>query len=247
METFTASTNERHTTDLAMLRGARMVTAQETDEGRKWAEAKIKALTGGDPVTARFMHQNNFTFIPQFKLLIAGNHKPGLRAVDDAIRRRLHMIPFNAKITAEERDPELQEKLKAEWPGILAWAVAGCLAWQQQGLDAPEAVTKATEEYLESEDAIALWIEAHCVVGANHTAGSSELYRKWMFWAEEAGERGGSQKRFSQALVMRGFKSTRQSGGKAAFAGISLIPSAPGTLQFLTRSAGPPAPIEGAE
>ena len=120
METFTASAFERHSNDLAGLRGARLVSAQEPEEGRRLAEAKIKSLTGGDPISAHFMRQDYFTFVPTFKLVIAGNHKPGLRSVDEAIRRRLHLIPFDLKIPAEERDHRLPEKLKAEWPGILA-------------------------------------------------------------------------------------------------------------------------------
>ena len=121
IETFTAASGERHPTDLAGLRGARLVTAIETEEGRRWAESKIKALTGGDKITARFMRQDFFEYTPQFKLLIAGNHKPGLRSVDEAIRRRLHLIPFTITIPAEERDPELSDKLKAEASAILNW------------------------------------------------------------------------------------------------------------------------------
>jgi putative DNA primase/helicase len=162
IETFTASNVDRHPTDLAMLRGARLVTATETEEGRQWAESRIKSLTGGDRVSARFMRQDFFEFLPQFKLFIAGNHRPGLRSVDEAIRRRVNLIPFAVTIPAEERDGELTEKLKAEWPGILAWIVAGCLKWQSEGLAAPEAVTAATAEYLNSEDAIAAWIEERC-------------------------------------------------------------------------------------
>jgi len=105
------------------------VTATETEEGRQWAESRIKSLTGGDRVSARFMRQDFFEFTPQFKLFIAGNHRPGLRSVDEAIRRRFHLVPFAVTIPAEERDGELTEKLKAEWPGILAWIVAGCLKW----------------------------------------------------------------------------------------------------------------------
>jgi P4 family phage/plasmid primase-like protien len=120
METFTASLNDRHPTDLAMLRGARMVTAQETEEGRQWSDTRVRALTGGDPITARFMHCNFFTYLPAFKLLMAGNHKPSLRSVDEAIRRRFNLIPFTVKIPPARRDPMLPEKLKAEWPGILA-------------------------------------------------------------------------------------------------------------------------------
>jgi putative DNA primase/helicase len=140
IETFTASSGERHPTDLAGLRGARLVTSIETEEGRRWAESRIKSLTGGDPVAARFMRQDFFEYVPQFKLVIAGNHKPGLRAVDEAIRRRFHLIPFTVTIPLEERDQELTDKLKGEWPGILAWMVKGCLEWQRQGLRPPEAV-----------------------------------------------------------------------------------------------------------
>src|SRR5215472_6252021 len=114
METFIVTQGERHPTDLAGLRGARLVTTQETEKGRRWAESKIKALTGGDPITARFMRQDFFTYTPQFKLFIAGNHKPGLRGVDEAIRRRLNLVPFTITIPVTERDPELSEKLKAE-------------------------------------------------------------------------------------------------------------------------------------
>ncbi|MBI1209284.1 MAG: hypothetical protein GC191_18605 [Azospirillum sp.] len=152
METFVATASDRHPTDLAMLRGARLVSAQETEEGRRWAEAKIKSLTGGDPISARFMRQDFFTFVPQFKLVIAGNHKPSLRAVDEAIRRRFHLLPFTVTIPAGERDPNLPKKLEAEWGGILAWAIEGCLEWQRIGLQPPKAVVDATEKYLSEED-----------------------------------------------------------------------------------------------
>jgi putative DNA primase/helicase len=153
IETFTASNSDRHPTDLAGLRGARLVTAIETEEGRHWAESKIKALTGGDRIAARFMRQDFFEYVPQFKLIIAGNHKPGLRSVDEAIRRRFHLIPFTVTIPPDERDHELDGKLRAEWPGILAWMIEGCLEWQRVGLAPPKAVTTATAAYLAGEDA----------------------------------------------------------------------------------------------
>jgi putative DNA primase/helicase len=120
METFTSSGLPRHPTDLAGLMGARLVTATETEEGRHWAEAKIKALTGGEKITARFMRQDYFDYVPTFKLIVAGNHKPALHSVDEAIRRRLHVIPFDVTIPKENRDPSLAGKLKTEWPAILA-------------------------------------------------------------------------------------------------------------------------------
>ena len=166
IETFTASNQERHPTDLAMLRGARLVAVTETEEGRRWAEAKIKQLTGGDRISARFMRQDFFQFTPGFKFVIAGNHKPSLRSVDEAIRRRLHLVFFAVTIPEDERDPELAEKLKAEWPGILLWAIDGCHLWAEQGLDPPDSVRAATDAYLEAEDAVTTWIDDCCERGS---------------------------------------------------------------------------------
>ena len=115
IETFVATAIASHPTDLAGLRGARLVTAVETEEGRRWAESKIKSLTGGDRISARFMRQDFFKFTPEFKLIIAGNHKPGLRSVDEAIRRRFHLVPFAVTIPPEDRDIDLANKLRTEW------------------------------------------------------------------------------------------------------------------------------------
>lgn len=226
MEAFTATTGERHPTDLAMLRGARLVTAQETEDGRRWAEARIKALTGGDPITARFMRQDFFTFLPVFKLVIAGNHKPGLKSVDEAIRRRMNLIPFLVRITTEERDPELSEKLRAEWPAILRWAIEGCLEWQRDGLKPPRTVQTATDNYLNDEDALGLWINERCSLGDDLWAGSAEMFADWKREKETAGEFVGTKKRFGQAIEARGFYSKREPGtGKRGFEGIGLKPA----------------------
>ncbi|MBY0331886.1 MAG: bifunctional DNA primase/polymerase [Acetobacteraceae bacterium] len=212
METFTASKAERHLTELARLRGARMVTSQETEAERAWAESRIKALTGGDPVTANFMRQDHFTYVPQFKLFIAGNHKPGLRAVDEAMRRRLHMIPFAVTISKEERDHALADKLRGEWGGILAWALRGCLEWQRIGLAPPAAVLDATAAYLSDEDALGQWLEACCDVAKDRFALSATLFRSWCEWARAAGEAQGTRRSFAQALQGRGFRPGRWGG-----------------------------------
>jgi P4 family phage/plasmid primase-like protien len=223
METFTASKAERHLTELARLRGARMVTSQETEAERAWAESRIKALTGGDPVTANFMRQDHFTYVPQFKLFIAGNHKPGLRAVDEAIRRRLHMIPFAVTIPKEERDHSLSDTLRGEANGILAWALRGCLEWQRIGLAPPAAVLDATAAYLADEDALGQWLEACCNVARDRFALSATLYRSWCEWAKAAGETPGSQKAFSQKLQQRGFRPGRWGGGSdRGFSGLEI-------------------------
>ncbi|HEY9217264.1 MAG TPA: phage/plasmid primase, P4 family [Phenylobacterium sp.] len=205
VETFTESRSERHSTELAMLRGARLVAAVETEEGRRWAESKIKTLTGGDRISARFMHRDNFEYNPQFKLFIAGNHKPGLRSVDEAMRRRIHLVPFAVTIPAEERDPELKDKLRAEWAGILRWMIAGCVEWQRVGLAPPGAVRAATEDYLDEEDAISAWIDEMCERAPQGREQASVLFASWSAWAGARGEYVGSSKRFAQALEARGF------------------------------------------
>jgi putative DNA primase/helicase len=220
---FTASNNEQHPTDLAGLCGSRFVTGIETEDGRWWAEAKIKSLTGGDRIAARFMRQDFFEYVPQFKLIVAGNHKPGLRNVDEAIRRRLHLIPFTVTIAENERDLELAEKLKAEYPGILRWAIEGCLAWQREGLNPPGLVRSATTEYLAAEDAIGRWMEDRCILERGSWTAGGALFSDFKQWCERAGERPGTQKRFAQALQALGLKQERTGAtGTRGFAGIAL-------------------------
>jgi putative DNA primase/helicase len=209
IETFTDNRVERHPTDLAGLRGARLVTATETEEGRRWAESRIKSLTGGDKVSARFMRQDFFEYVPQFKLLISGNHKPGLRSVDEAIRRRINLVPFSITIPAAERDATLPDRLKEEWPGILYWMIQGCLDWQRRGLVVPKAVQEATNAYLEAEDAVAAWIDECCDRDPNAWASSAALFGSWKAFADRAGEYVGSQKRFVQALEAHGLVQER--------------------------------------
>jgi putative DNA primase/helicase len=222
IETFCATNGDRHPTDLAGLRGARLVTAVETEEGRRWAESRIKTLTGGDPVSARFMRQDFFEFIPQFKLFIAGNHKPGLRSVDEAIRRRFHLVPFAVTVPPAERDPDLTEKLKAEWPAILQWAIEGCLDWQGTGgLPKPAAVAEATAKYLEDEDALAAWLDEKCETDKRAWEQSSTLFASWSAWADAAGENAGNMRRFSQALESHGLFPQRRMNGRG-FNGLRL-------------------------
>lgn len=223
IETFIVSGGERHPTDLARLRGARLVTAVETEEGRRWAESRIKALTGGDRIAARFMRQDFFEYTPQFKLLIIGNHRPGLRSVDEAIRRRFHLIPFSITIPEVERDPEIGERLKAEWPGILAWMVEGCLQWQQTRLQPCKAVHEATEAYLQAEDAMSAWIDECCEQRTTAWTAAGDLFASWSAWAIRSGEVPGTARRFGQNVEARGFsaKRTKESRG---YDGLKLKP-----------------------
>jgi P4 family phage/plasmid primase-like protien len=205
MTTFMASHTDQHPTDLAMLRGVRLVVAQETEIGRQWAETRIKSLTGGDRVRARFMRQDFFEYAPQFKLVIVGNHRPALRDVDEAMRRRIHLVPFVVTIPPEERDKELFDRLKPEWPGILRWAVVGCLELQKIGLAPPPAIVAATNEYLDEEDALARWIDECCDTGKHLWGIGAELWSIWKVWSAANNEWTGTRKEFAQALKERGF------------------------------------------
>ena len=184
VETFAERTHPAHPTELARLAGARLVTSQETEQGQFWAEARIKSLTGGDPVPARFMRGDYFEFHPKFKLIIVGNHKPQFRSVDEALRRRFYLIPFDVTIPKEEKNHNLAEDLKAEWPGILQWMIEGCLEWQKHGLDAPEAVMHATAEYLDAEDVIGQWIKQFCFIAAGAEMKLSEAFKNWKEYAD---------------------------------------------------------------
>lgn len=212
MDVFSASKFDRHTTELARLRGARMVCASETEEGRAWAEVRINQLTGGDVVTARFMRQDDFEFRPEFKLTIIGNHKPLLNVVTDAARRRFNIVPFPHK--PKRIDPELESKLKDEWPGILSWAVAGCLDWQANGLVRPSVVIDATADYFETQDTFQQWIDECCETGARFAAVIEDLWMSWSYFAESRGEKTGSRnKTFPDKMRAHGFTSIKDTDG----------------------------------
>lgn len=186
MDTFTEAGQNQHKTFLAMMRGARLVTASETEEGRAWAESRIKQMTGGDPITANFMRQDPFTFLPQFKLTIAGNHKPALKNVDDAARRRFNIVPFLHR--PAKPDHKLERKLKAEWPGILRWMIEGCLDWQNHRLVRPKIVTDATAEYFEAQDTIGRWLAERCILAPHLEVKPGALLKDMQEWAQQNGE-----------------------------------------------------------
>lgn len=213
-ETFTAGRSEQHLTEIARLRGARLVVTTEVEEGKAWAEARVKMLTGGDPITARFMGQDHFTYMPQFKLVFAGNHKPRIRAVNEANRRRINLIPFMASFTGDQKDKDLFGKLMAEAGAILAWAVNGCREYLRVGLAAPLIVTRATEEYMASEDTRHAWMSECCVdrrgdqrfsegIGGVRPA---DLFVSWRNWAEKAQEYVGNQRAFVDWLKQQGYE-----------------------------------------
>jgi putative DNA primase/helicase len=203
-DVFTLSkVGERHPTSMAGLVGCRLALASETENNSRWAETQLKALVAGDPISARFMRQDFFEFTPQFKLLISGNHKPRLSAVDEAIRRRINLLPFDVIVPPEQRDTKLKAKLRDEWPNILGWMVEGCLEWQRDGLNPPSRVRVATDEYLDGEDVIGSWIEECCVLGPNCNSRSNDLHADWIAWCTTNEHYKSSMKEFLKALLDR--------------------------------------------
>ena len=186
-DTFINRSGTRHQSEIAGLRSARMVLMSETEPDAQWAEARIKMVTGGEKLRANFMYKDLFEFTPQFKLLVGTNHRPALGEVGEAMRRRLHLIPFNVTIPVEERDPDLAEKLKAEADGILGWMLQGCHDLQRSGLRPPACVTSAVDEYFSTEDRFGQWMEEYCEIGPVHRAPSKSLFGSWSNWAKEAG------------------------------------------------------------
>ena len=212
-EAFLSTQSERHPTDLAGLQGARLVVGSELPAGRMWNESVIKDLTGGDPISARFMRQDYFTFTPQFTLLVVGNHQPKIGAVDDAMRRRLLLIPFNASISPERKDTQLEAKLVEEHGAILQWMIEGAVEWRQYGLDVPDRVTAATDDYLEAEDVLGQFIEEELIPDIQKDVQSSKVYERFQIWCEEHGIRAWSSHALTQALRERGLERKKTNKG----------------------------------
>ena len=214
IEVFLESNTDRHPTELAWLAGVRLVTATEPPAGRRWNFTRIAQLTGEDDVPARFMRQDFFQYKPQFKLFVAGNHKPKLRCVNKAASRRINILPFLVTIPDEEKVLNLAQKLIAkEGAGILAWMIKGCLDLQENGLAPPDAVTKATEEYLVEENVLKTWFNECCQERPQAEIKSSILYANWRKWAEANNEFVGSHKDFTRQMKDLGYTTTQRNDG----------------------------------
>ena len=170
------------------------------------SEVVIKQITGGDRITARFLYGEHFEFKPAFKLFLAANHKPSIHNQDHGIWRRISLIPFDVRIPKEQQDRSLPDKLRQESPGVLAWAVQGCLAWRRGGLREPEEVREATDEYQTEMDPVGDFIAARCEKDSSASAPSSELYRDYVAWAAGNGEKVMTATSFGHRLTERGFK-----------------------------------------
>jgi putative DNA primase/helicase len=203
-ETLLLKSSDGPRSDLARLRGARFVAAVEVEQGRRFNEVLVKQLTGGDTVTARHLYGEFFEYQPTYKLWLAVNHTPTVRGTDHAIWRRIQKLPFTVTVPTDERDKCLAEKLQAELPGILRWAVEGCLAWQREGLEPPSAVQQATQAYRSEMDVVSAFIDQCCVVVPQHNVSSSDLYSAYTTWCKDMGETPISQKELASVLRERG-------------------------------------------
>ena len=221
--TFTAQVDRQSPrNDIAGLHGARFVKAAESEQKVQLAEAVVKQVTGGDTISARFLYGEFFEYKPQFKLWLATNHKPVILGTDHAIWRRIRFIPFHKRFKGKEKDPKLMEKLEAELPGILAWAVMGCLDWQQNGLGEAPSVSQATDQYRRESDPVGRFIERKCKLAADSRIGGSELYSAYSEWCDTEGEKPLANNLFSREVVDRGIRKTH-SKGRTFYLGIEVI------------------------
>lgn len=195
-----------HPTGLADLQGRRLVIVSETGEAGRLNEEQAKALSGGDMITARRMHRDFYGFKPTHQLVMQTNHKPKVAGTDEGIWRRLRLIPFDRIVPAEQRDPKLADTLKGEATGILTWCVEGWQRYQRDGLTTPRAVIAASQEYRDASDVVGAFIAEECELGMHFTTPSSDLYRSYVAWCEEAGERPRSQRELGMRLTERGLE-----------------------------------------
>jgi putative DNA primase/helicase len=219
---FLSRRHESIPNDVARLAGARFVSALEAEAGKHLSESLVKSLTGGDTVAARFLYSEFFEYRPQFKLFLAANHKPVIKGTDLAIWRRIRLIPFAVTIPCEKQDKNLSAKLRSELPGILTWAVHGCMAWREHGLDVPGEVTAATESYRSEMDILGSFLAESCVQRPTSTATAKQLYFAYVQWCEGNGEHPLGQRNFGMRLSERGFDRRRGTGNVHIWHGIGL-------------------------
>ncbi|MGG0243238.1 phage/plasmid primase, P4 family [Bacillus mycoides] len=225
-DTFIKKKESGANNDIARLVGSRFVSAIESEEGEKLADSFVKQITGGEPVLARFLRQEFFEFIPEFKVFFTTNHKPIIGGLDEGIWRRVKLIPFNLNLPAHKRDKRLPEKLSLEMPGILNWAIEGCMKWQQDGLKEPKVVAEATGKYKDDMDILAPFLDEVCYVDERENESimieAKELYNVYERWCFNSGERSLGNRSFYRMLETKGFGKTKGTGNKTFIIGITL-------------------------
>jgi len=208
-ETFMKKSGDQNTNDIARLRGTRVVTTTEVEQGRRLSEPLIKKITGNDQMTARFLYGEYFNFVPTFKIFMATNHKPVIKGTDYGIWRRIKLIPFTTKIAEEKQDKHLELKLREEASGILNWLLEGAERWKREGLNAPAIVLNATDEYRGEMDVIGSFLKTGCKQESGLTIRIRELYKAYSDWCDENNEHPSSERFFSLRLREMGFEQTR--------------------------------------
>lgn len=224
-ETLMVRKSEGVRNDIASLRGARLVTAIEAEKGQRLAESLVKSMTGGDKLTARFLYGEFFSFIPEFKLFLATNYKPEIRGTDNAIWRRVHLIPFEVTIPEEKKDIDLPNKLLSELPGILNWTIEGCLQWQKEGLGVPSEVKDATANYRAEMDVTEDFLADCFVREEGSRVDCVDAYAEYLTWCNSNGEKPDTKKGLSSQLKEKlGDPKRNGTNGRYAWQGIGLIP-----------------------
>ncbi|MFG2072925.1 DNA primase family protein [Nonomuraea maritima] len=208
------SKHERHGAFKMRLRGARLAFCSETEKGRRFAEATMKRLVGGDPIEANYMHKNPITFDPSHTLIMLTNHLPAVSGDDPAVWRRILVVPFDVVIPEAERDGNLPERLKEAAPAVLSWVYQGWLAYREQGLNPPEVVRARTEEYKLSSDVLGRFLDDRVMVNPNGTVKARDLFTAWSTWCTASGEQPGTEVEFAKSLAARGYEKKRSSAGQ---------------------------------
>lgn len=221
MNTFIKQQNEGINNDIAGLKGSRLVTAQETEKGKQLSETKLKMLTGGDTIKARFLHKEYFEYTPNFKILISGNHKPKVKETTTAIWDRMRLIPFTVKIEDNERDPYLKEKLLLESSGILNWMIEGCRKWISGKLSCPSIVIQSTNEYRTEMDVVQRFLEECFIFNKLAKVSFKTIYDVYSYWSEVNGDSEMSRKSLGSNLKERGY-TPRSINGQRYYEGIQL-------------------------
>jgi len=209
--------------DLARLAGVRYVMVTEPEDRSRLNEAIVKSITGGDRVSARFLHKEFFEFVPACKIWLSTNHKPLISGVDHGIWRRIRLIPFLVAIPDDEQDKKLGAKLELEAPGILNWMVKGCLAWQANGLRVPLSIKMATDDYRSEMDILGNFLTDVCVEGDDLRVTKDQLFREYEIWCQANGEKPSSKRQLGYRLKERGLEEYRTSSDRG-WSGISVSP-----------------------
>lgn len=208
---FLQTPGREHPTELMTFQGRRLVVASEFSQRAVWDLGRIKTLTGGDKISARRMHKDFVEFDPTHTIVIAANHKPKVEYVDDAIRRRTRLIPFDLELKESEKDPDLPDKLRKEYPGILAWLIRGSIKWYAKRLPAtPSKVKVATNTYFGDSDIVKMWLEDCCVLDPDTFVRADPLYQSWRYYLKQQGELAGSKQGFHDLLARFGITPSKK-------------------------------------